>query len=621
MRGVVLEVLVCGKRSFKQKDRSARLGLNALVSGSSRFFVCHSGSLSCGWRFRLILAGLLLVLFCTIIPRPVMAKKTASTKTMKATSTETRKENPLKAPDTSSPRSTLQSFLENMTLAYSKLLAGEPLDRVAIPYYRAKRCLNLSKLAPSVEKAVSVETAIKLKEVLDRVEIPPFGRVPGKEEVASKKLSRWNVPETDLTISEVEKGLRKGEFLFSPQTVARIDQFYEMSKDLPYRTTDTEEFYHIFLSRPGPLVPGRWIMNLPSWARAFYFGQPLWKWIAFSLIMLIASAAVFLSLQWGRRWNSRNPDPTWWLGSIVAASSLILVPYAADYLIDSAVMFTGKTTPVLNLLTTLVAFLGLGWLSIPLLRGFARHFVKFRAIGPDSEQAQLIHFCFSVLAIVAVVGVAIKCATILGLPAYSIVTGLGFGGIAVGLAAKDTVANFIGGLILILDRPFRIGDCVEIGNAQRGVVEHIGMRSTKIRTRDDILVTVPNSVIVNQQIFNESGLFPRLRVRVKLGVAYGSDLKAVESILLDAARQNALVMREPIPRVRFREFGESSLNLELLCWTEEPADRGKLIHELSCSIKEEFEKQGVVIPFPQRDVHFVNSRLDPGTSTDKDSSA
>ena len=87
----------------------------------------------------------------------------------------------------------------------------------------------------------------------------------------------------------------------------------------------------------------------------------------------------------------------------------------------------------------------------------------------------------------------------------------------------DTVANFIGGLILILDHPFRIGNYVEIGNAQRGRVEHIGMRSTRIRTRDDVLVTVPNSVIVNQQIFNESGLMPQLRVRVKVGVAYGSD--------------------------------------------------------------------------------------------------
>jgi MscS family membrane protein len=199
---------------------------------------------------------------------------------------------------------------------------------------------------------------------------------------------------------------------------------------------------------------------------------------------------------------------------------------------------------------------------------------------------------------------------VLGLPAYSIVTSLGFGGIAFALAAKETVANFIGGVVLLLDHPFRIGDYVDVADARRGEVIHIGARSTRILTRDDILVTVPNSTIVNETISNESGELPRLRVRVKVGVAYGSDLRKVESILLKVAHDNPLVMGQPEPHVRFREFSDSSVNFELLCRTQYPADRGKLIHQLGAAIYDEFNKSGIEIPFPQRDVHLANPQLE-----------
>jgi MscS family membrane protein len=621
MHGVFCETDIRKAAISSREKMSKNPAMNSVFSISPQTFFSIVALSNCLRLARLIATLIAAVVCYTAIAPPVMADDKVVKESVHGSQSSSVKESPLKAPDTSSPRSTLQSFLESMTLAYKKLLAGESLEKVAIPYYRARRCLNLSEVAPSVIKAVSMETAIKLKEVLDRVVIPPFPQIPDKDEVSNQKLTRWNVPGTDLAITEVDKGLRQGEFLFSPQTVAQIDQLYEMSKELPYRTTNTEGFYDIFLSRPGKWVPILWIANLPSWARTFYLGHPLWKWIAFVAVLLAAGGAIFLVFRWGRHWNSRNPDPTWRWGSILAASSLILIPYVIDSLTDSALLFTDKSTPVLKMFTTLVAYLGLGWISIPILQGSAKKFVKFRGISPDSGEAHLIRFSFSISASAVLVGIAIKGATMLGLPAYSILTGLGFGGIAIGLAAKDTVSNFIGGLILILDHPFGIGDYVEVGNRQRGRVEYIGMRSTKVLTRDDILVTLPNSTIVNSQIFNESGALPRLRVHIKIGIAYGSDLQKVERVLVNTALKNVLVLDDPEPRVRFREFGDSAYILELLCWTAEPADRGRLIHELNWAIKDTFEKEGVVIPFPQRDVHLMNSHFEPGTSAKKESSA
>jgi MscS family membrane protein len=182
----------------------------------------------------------------------------------------------------------------------------------------------------------------------------------------------------------------------------------------------------------------------------------------------------------------------------------------------------------------------------------------------------------------------------------------GIAGIIVGLAAKDTLANFFGGISVFLDRPFKPGDYIVLSSGERGKVVDIGLRSTRIITRDDVLIVVPNSVMVSTKIVNESAPDPRIRVRIKVSVAYASDVDQVEGVLLEVARANPLVLSEPEPRVRFRSFGDSSLDFELLCWTAYPRDRGMLIHELNSAVFKAFNQSGIVFPFPQRDIYVHN---------------
>ena len=180
----------------------------------------------------------------------------------------------------------------------------------------------------------------------------------------------------------------------------------------------------------------------------------------------------------------------------------------------------------------------------------------------------------------------------------------GIAGVAVALAAKETLANFFGGVSIFTDKPYKIGDYIILDSKERGEVVEIGMRSTRIRTRDDVLVTIPNSVMAASKIVNESVPVERFRVSISIGAAYGSDAEQVEKLLLAAAEAHPLVLEDPVPRVRFRAFGESALEFELLCWIKDPARKGQVIHDLNKTIYRRFAGEGITIPFPQRVIHI-----------------
>jgi small-conductance mechanosensitive channel len=182
----------------------------------------------------------------------------------------------------------------------------------------------------------------------------------------------------------------------------------------------------------------------------------------------------------------------------------------------------------------------------------------------------------------------------------------GIAGIAVALAAKDTLANFFGGISIFMDGTFKVGEYIILDSGERGEVVLIGIRSTRIKTRDDVIVTIPNSILANSKIINESAPIPRFRIRVPVGVAYGSDLGKVERVLLDVAARNPNVVKEPEPRVRVRNLADSSVNFELLCWVGDPRLKGLEIHNLLAAVHDTFAEQGITIPFPQRDIHLIN---------------
>ncbi|MGD8346580.1 MAG: mechanosensitive ion channel family protein [Lysobacterales bacterium] len=178
-------------------------------------------------------------------------------------------------------------------------------------------------------------------------------------------------------------------------------------------------------------------------------------------------------------------------------------------------------------------------------------------------------------------------------------------GIAVGFAARDTLANLISGVSIIADAPYKIGDYVILDTGERGVVTEVGMRSTRLLTRDDVEISIPNAVMGNAKITNESG-GPAVehRIRIPVGVAYGSNPEHITELLEAVAKEDDMILDLPAPRARMRRFGESSIDFELLGWIKYPEQRGLATHRLLIAIEKRFREENVVIPFPQQDLHI-----------------
>ena len=191
-------------------------------------------------------------------------------------------------------------------------------------------------------------------------------------------------------------------------------------------------------------------------------------------------------------------------------------------------------------------------------------------------------------------------------------------GIAIALAAKDTLANFFGGIALFVDAAYKVGDYIILDTGERGEVVEVGIRSTKIKTRDDILITVPNSIMSTTKIINQSAPQPLYRIRIDVGVAYDSDLRLVEKTLLNVAKENRALAEKPEPRVRVRSFADSAILFQLLVWVQDPRHRGRETHNLLKMIHSAFNEKSIEIPFPQHSVHLqpVSKENKPGIIID-----
>jgi small-conductance mechanosensitive channel len=181
-------------------------------------------------------------------------------------------------------------------------------------------------------------------------------------------------------------------------------------------------------------------------------------------------------------------------------------------------------------------------------------------------------------------------------------------GVGIGFGLQDIAKNFGSGLVLVFERPIQVGDFVEVGD-YKGTVERIGARSTEIRTLDRVSIIVPNSRFLENEVINWSHRNPISRLHLPVGVAYGSDPKAVEASLLEAARSHPNVLKSPPPLVLFKSLGDSALNFELLVWTAQPDRQFILTSDLYYSIYNVLGQRQIEIPFPQRDLHLRSGTL------------
>ena len=519
---------------------------------------------------------------------------------------------PLKPPDTSSPRSTVKVFLENINRAYRKSLnLGYGNEEVRIYLNRAAKCLDLSDIAPTVVEDVGAESALLLKEVFDRIELPPIDSVPDRTAVTTQGLTQWTVPNTAITIVAIEEGPRQGEFLFSAETVASVREFYDLVDDLPYKSGSSVGAYEDYIYGPGPMIPKRWIRKLPAWTKIGFYDQAVWQWFGLLATILIGGLITFLVFRWTRSTKTdtkkSDAEPTvsrWSWRLLVFPIVWMGLALFAYHFIDEEINITGQVLKFMKISLRILIFIASGWAIIVIGNGIAEFIIASKRVFARTIDASLVRLITRMVTLVLLFLLLWNTSDYLGMSFTAVFASAGIVGLGVALAARETLANFFGGISIFLDRPFRSGDYIVLDSGERGRVVEVGLRSTRIITRDDVQISIPNSLMTNTKVTNQSAPRNRFRVRIKVGVAYGSDVDRVEEVLLAIARDNKLVAFVPDPRVRFRQFGDSALEFELLCWARRPEDRGLLVHELNHLIYKSFADADIEIPFPQRDVHL-----------------
>lgn len=265
-------------------------------------------------------------------------------------------------------------------------------------------------------------------------------------------------------------------------------------------------------------------------------------------------------------------------------------------LYDQAGIFLAGTVFIVNVLIfTNIAYR----VADEILAWYARRVEERTGMGMGVQVLPLARKVFTIFLVCAALVVVLRH---FGYDVLSLLTALGLGSLAIGLAAKDTLANMISGFTLLIDRPFRIGDRIQLASGKTGDVVDIGIRSTRIRTMDNTLLIIPNSELCNSAVQNMA--FPNLESqgRITIGVAYGSDIALVKKIMVENALNEPEVLREPSPEAFFLSFGDSALNMLLIFWVTDYTKIIKVTDRINMQLVTAFTKNDIQIPYPTRKV-------------------
>ncbi len=527
---------------------------------------------------------------------------------------------PLEPPDTSSPRATMESFFAESDEVARRYLAYRDTSMGAMGLRRtaqqklvqavgeAVRLLDLSEVAPAARTEVGIDAYILLKEVLFRIELPPVDAIPDAAAYAdtdSKKPVRWTIPHTEITIARVEEGPRAGEFLFSPSTVARAQEFYDRTRELATQRDILVEMPHrMQLEFAGWLIPPGWLEAAPAWAKAPVFGQVVWKWLALALLLLLVFGAVALlhrRICWGLRERSCRA----YLRRLVVPVSVFLLMPLVDYLITYQINVTGAGAWFVVVLIRAVSYLVAIWVTYLVALAIAEAIIASPKISPESLDAHLLRLAGRVVGAGAAIALLFYGGSQLGVPLYGLVAGLGVGGLAFALAAQNTVENFIGSLNIYADRPVRVGELCRYGTAI-GFVEEIGLRSTRIRGLDRTVTTIPNADFSKMQIINLTRR-DRMLLRTTLGLRYETSdeqLRFVLAKLRELLVAHPRIADSPV-RARFKGYGDSSLNVEIYAYitTRDYNEFLAIREDILLRMKGVVEEAGTGFAFPSRTVY------------------
>lgn len=542
----------------------------------------------------------------------------------------------LHPPNTSSPRDTMVSFMK-ITQRLHDLISSKDYseqDRIEVFYLfeQVEDFFDLREIAPSLRADYATASAIYLREIIDRVGLPRVEDMPDEETMhtAIDKgfPARWQIPEMPFEIIRVDEGENAGHYVFSDETSREVRPLFQEIRHLPYKSRAAEDFYDYFFLTPNPIIPKEWIDSLPEWALQDYAEQTVWQWASMVIVLILALVSVILIHLFARRASKKLSSKFRHALSLLTPIAVIVAAYTSYNLIDDKIFITGEVFQMvvyviysIILAAAITMTFMLGTLLADIVGG-SEHLEK------RSFDSQLTRIGVRILSIIVCLAILIQGLQQIGFPLATVVAGAGVTGLAVALAAQSTLRNIFGSLMLLLDKPFRVGDRVKIGSVD-GSVEEIGLRSTKIRLQTGHVTSIPNDKLADTEIENVARR-PYIRRVSNITITYDTPQEkiplAVEIIREILSVPEAYVAtdgnthpNDPInrpnfpPRVFFNELNADSLNILMIYWYHPPAtwDFLEFSQQVNEEIMRRFSEAGIEFAFPTQTIHLAGEKVTP----------
>ncbi len=512
---------------------------------------------------------------------------------------------------TESPRDTLSTFvrlrdeLENALLDYPHAKTAEKVRHIEFLFDQLISLIDLSNIPSASQREIGIYTMATLLDIFGRVGLPDLGDVPDEDAFDDEGFAQYRIPGTPIRIKRVEQGPRELEFLFNKRAPLVAPRFLEGIENEPLRSRLGIASWSIALPQfTGPMVPSSLVLAMPQSMLRLTLDTPLWKIVSIALLTAICGRL----LAWLHR-VLRRVEPE---GRIAALGVRLIRPLALLVLVTLLIPFveheintSGEFSRLIDSGTTLLVYLSSAWLLWLVTQLIAESIILSPRIPDESLDANLLRLVAGLIGVVGAIGLIAYCGQALGLPIMSIFAGLGIGGLAIALAIRPTLENLIGGFILYLDKPVRVGDYCTFGD-QGGTVEAIGIRSTKLRALDQTLISVPNAEFANMQIINWS--HNDVLISRVISLRYETDLDQLRYVL---AKIREMLHAHPkidsdTVRVRFENFAESSLDIwvRVFVKTREWNDYYAVQEDVLFRIGEIVKSSGAELAFPSQTLYI-----------------
>ena len=469
---------------------------------------------------------------------------------------------------------------------------------------RIAECFDLSDVGPQFQDDIATDAAVYLREIMRRIPMAAWETIPDKDDIEQMaeddRITKYRFDYVPIELMFIEDGERAGEWVITMETRAGAEEAFEHVKHVE-PIAGVGELYRRHFFEPGWLIPSPLINNLPTWSGYQVFKQAIWQW-AVTLIALMLVATVVIILILLLRNHCKRPLTI--SGRMLHLAFLIFVGVTSAALIEflqKHVFLSGSVLEVFTFFFSgimLITFV-LGLLNLGVL--IAEIVIASPRINPRSLDAALIRVGARATSIFLAAIVFFKILGQLGLSPTTVIAGAGVTGLAIALGAQDTLKNFIASIILLMERPFREGERIQIGD-DKGMVETIGLRSTSIRTRSGNLVTLPNEVVAHGRIENISRR-PHIRKEFKLGLVYSTTNEKIEQavqIIRDILNEKTEHPAGHDPIVNFTTFDDSSLVIDCMYWlsTTDYMESREIAQGVNLEILSQFRSNGIEFAFP-----------------------